>query len=181
MDEENLLRVVQALETEGIEAWIDGGWGVDALLGHRVREHDDLDLVVELRHADRVIDVLRALGYELAAGAPPKSFVHVDAIGRQVDVHPVTFAAEGGGVYETEEGTWTYPAGGFRGVGRVAGRTVRCLTAEVQVLVHSGYELSEKDYLELCLLREWFGVDVPGDLLDDVLAAGARLRGKGGV
>jgi hypothetical protein len=40
----------------------------------------------------------------------------------------------------------------------VNGRPVRCLSPEVQVLVHAGYELTEKDYRELELLRERFGV-----------------------
>ena len=49
---------------------------------------------------------------------------------------------------------------------------MRCLSPEVQVLVHAGYELTEKDYRELFLLRERFGVEPPEDLLERVLAAG---------
>jgi hypothetical protein len=56
---------------------------------------------------------------------------------------------------------WTYPAEGFAGRGRVAGQQVRCLTPEVQVLVHDGYELGEKDYRELRQLHDRFGVDLP--------------------
>jgi hypothetical protein len=41
----------------------------------------------------------------------------------------------------------------------------------VQVLVHTGYELTEKDYRELYLLRERFGVEPPDDVLERVLAA----------
>jgi lincosamide nucleotidyltransferase A/C/D/E len=145
---------------------------VDALLGHETREHDDLDLVAELRDSDRIIELLHGLGYDLVSGGPPKSFAMVDRLGRQVDVHPVTFDAEGGGVYEMEEGRqWVYPADGFSGRGSVAGRPVRCLSAEVQVLVHAGYELTEKDYRELYLLRERFGVDLPGDLLEHVASS----------
>jgi lincosamide nucleotidyltransferase A/C/D/E len=174
MDAQSLLRIVDRLERDGIHVWLDGGWGVDALLGRGTREHDDLDLVAELRHAERIPELLGDLGYELIAGGAPKSFVLVDEVGRQVDVHPVTFDADGGGVYEMDgDRTWTYPAVGFSGRGIVDGRTVRCLSPEVQVLVHAGYELGEKDYLELYLLRERFGVELPEHLLDDVLAAGA--------
>ena len=118
------------------------------------------DLVVELDRASRVIELLDARGYSLVTGAPPKSFVMVDARGCQVDIHPVAFNAEGGGVYQMEDGTeWVYPSEGFTGRGSVDDGRVRCLSPEVQVLVHAGYELTQKDYRELYLLRERFGVE----------------------
>ena len=52
------------------------------------------------------------------------------------------------------------------GTGSVAGRPVRCLTPEVQVLVHAGYELTDKDFRELHLLRERFGVELPEHLAE---------------
>jgi lincosamide nucleotidyltransferase A/C/D/E len=171
MDAGALLQVVDRLEELGIEVWLDGGWGVDALLGRETRQHDDLDLVAELRYSDRIVELLQGLGYDVVAGAAPKSFVLVDREGRQVDVHPVTFDAEGGGVYQDGSGEWVYPAQGFSGRGSVDGKPVRCLSPEVQVLVHAGYELTEKDYRELYLLRERFGVEPPEDPLERVLAA----------
>lgn len=39
------------------------------------------------------------------------------------------------------------------------------------MLVHAGYELTEKDYRELYLLHERFGVELPVDLVERVLAA----------
>jgi lincosamide nucleotidyltransferase A/C/D/E len=172
MDAASLVAVVARLEEHGIDVWIDGGWGVDALLGRETREHDDLDVIVELSHSDLVVRLLSDLGYELVAGRPPMSFVLVDGRGRQVDVHPVTIDRDGGGVYCMEEGDWVYPAQGFSGRGTVDGRAVRCLSPEVQVLVHAGYELSDKDYLELHLLRERYGVTIPDALVDRVDAVG---------
>lgn len=179
MDALSLLRVVDRLEERKIDVWLDGGWGVDALLGREIREHDDLDLVAELRYSDRIIDLLQGLGYELVAGAPPKSFVLVDRRGRQVDVHPVTFDAEGGGVYQMDDGhEWVYPVEGFSGRGSVAGRPVRCLSPDVQVLVHAGYELAKKDYRELYLLRERFGVELPEDVLEHAMATRSYEPGR---
>lgn len=37
--------VLDRLEDAKIEAWLEGGWGVDALLGKQTRTHDDLDLI----------------------------------------------------------------------------------------------------------------------------------------
>ena len=175
MDAAGVLEVVGALEEPGLDVWLDGGWGVDALLGQETRPHDDLDLVAELRFSQLIVELLGGLGYELVAGGAPRSFVLVDPSGRQVDVHPVTFDADGGGVYEMDDGReWVYPAAGFAGRGSVSGRPVRCLSPEVQVLVHAGYELTEKDYLELCLLRDRFGVELPEHLLERVLEARSR-------
>jgi len=176
MEAGELVRLVGLFEVEGLRVWLDGGWGVDALLERQTRDHDDLDLVSELADSERVIALLEAAGYELVDGAPPLSFVLVDADGRQVDVHPVVFGeARGGGVYRMKgDREWVYPAAGFEGHGRVGGRPVRCLTPEVQVLVHDGYELGEKDYRELCLLHERFGVRLPESVADRALATRDR-------
>jgi lincosamide nucleotidyltransferase A/C/D/E len=159
----DVLEILDRLDAAGVHWWIDGGWGVDALLEEQTREHDDLDLVAHLADAQRIVRLLDDEGYEVVAGGAPKSFVAVTADGRQVDVHPVTFDHErGGGVYLMDDGQeWVYPAAGFDGRGKVAGRVVRCLTPEVQVLVHDGYELGEKDFRELRFLHERFGVELP--------------------
>lgn len=150
---------------------------MDALLARQTRLHDDLDLVAELRDSERIVELLRGLGYQPVAGGAPKSFVLVDPLGRQVDVHPVTFDSEGGGVYQMDDDrTWVYPAEGFGGRGSVSSRPVRCLSSEVQVLVHDGYELTEKDYRELYLLHERFGVDLPETVRDLALSAGKHSR-----
>lgn len=163
MEAEEVVRLVDLFDAAGVEVWIDGGWGVDALLEEQTRAHDDLDLVAQLADSQVIVRVLEAAGYEVVAGGAPTSFVAVTGDGRQVDVHPVTVDDErGGGVYLMDDGRdWVYPAAGFSGTGRVGGRPVRCLTPEVQVLVHDGYELEEKDYRELELLHRRFGVKVP--------------------
>ena len=45
---DDVLRVIAALQAGNLRVWLDGGWGVDALLGEITRPHDDVDLVVEL-------------------------------------------------------------------------------------------------------------------------------------
>lgn len=172
------MRLLDLFAAAAVETWVDGGWGVDALLCEQTREHDDLDVVIELAHAGRSETELSNAGYRRAAGEAPKSFVLVDARGRQVDVHPVVFAERrGGGVYLMEDDReWVYPSAGFAGRGRIGGREVRCLTPEVQVVVHDGYELGEKDYRELLLLHERFGVALPVKYAERALALGAAGR-----
>lgn len=38
MDTQSLLAVVDLLEADGIDVWLDGGWGVDALLERQTRD-----------------------------------------------------------------------------------------------------------------------------------------------
>jgi lincosamide nucleotidyltransferase A/C/D/E len=157
-----VVRLLDAFEAAKVKAWLDGGWGVDALLGEQQRPHDDLDLVVELKDVATVEDVLRRAGYTDKDREAPLSFMVVDSEGRQVDIHPVVFDDDGNGLYQMDNRkTWTYPADGFCGVGRVGGKDVRCLSPRVQMLVHSGYELSKKDHDEIRALHDRFGVDPP--------------------
>jgi lincosamide nucleotidyltransferase A/C/D/E len=168
-----VVRLLDLVQSAGVTVWLDGGWGVDALLEQQTREHDDLDLVVELAAVPRLTETLVGAGYGQVAGEAPRSFVLVDPQGRQVDVHPVVFDdARGGGVYQMDDGReWVYPASGFTGRGRVAGRRLRCLSAEEQVRVHDGYELTDKDYRELYLLHKRFAVELPPKYAERALAA----------
>jgi lincosamide nucleotidyltransferase A/C/D/E len=172
MEASEVVRLLNRLEAARVAVWLDGGWGVDALLERQARVHDDLDLVVELADVPQVTAAFEGAGYEVVAGAAPRSFVAVDPAGRQVDVHPVVFDdARGGGVYQMDDGgEWVYPSAGFAGRGSVAGRPVRCLSADVQVLVHDGYELTDKDYRELYLLYERFSVELPPKYAERALA-----------
>ena len=92
----------------------------------------------------------------------PARLVLVDGGGRQVDLHPVVFDRHGNGWQELGAGAWgEYPAEGLCGVGVVAGRSVRCLTPQLQVRHHLGYPLGATDRHDLGLLAERFGVAVP--------------------
>ena len=73
---------------------------------------------------------------------------------------------DGNGVYRMQNGEdWIYPAEGFNGRGIVAGMKVRCLPPAIQVLCHAyGYILTEKDFRDMELLQERFGVELPSQL-----------------
>jgi lincosamide nucleotidyltransferase A/C/D/E len=158
----DVLRVLRALEDQGVTVWLsDGGWGVDALLGKQTRPHNDLDVIVSLDHVPTLRDVLAAQGFRLTEGQPPLCFVLADDHGHMVDVHPVAFDDQGDGHYTMAgDQIWVYPAAGFAGTGVVDGRPVRCLTAEVQVLCHAGYQLREVDFHDMQALHRRFGVQL---------------------
>jgi lincosamide nucleotidyltransferase A/C/D/E len=164
----DVLEVLDALDEAGIDSWLDGGWGVDALLGEQTRTHQDIDMVVELRNVAALRSVLAGHGFELIEGVPESNFVLRDGRGREVDVHPVRFDDAGNGVYRMEEGgDWIYAAAGFRGRGTIAGREVKCLTPEMQMLGHAGgYTPAETDFHDMRLLHERFGTPLQGPYVE---------------
>ncbi len=128
MHARDVLEVVQRLRAAGVRVWLDGGWGVDALIGHQTREHDDLDLVIPLPDGDAARRTLTALGFELLEDEPTLCFVARDADDRRVDVHTVAFDDEGGALQRQEDGSfWRYPSESFSGRGRVDGNELACL------------------------------------------------------
>jgi lincosamide nucleotidyltransferase A/C/D/E len=163
--------VLDCLDRAHIDAWLDGGWGVDALLGRQTRSHNDLDLLVRTVDVARIQESLGNLGFRRVEGGSDFNFVLRDAQGHEVDVHAVRFDDDGLGIYRMENGVdWMFPAGGFDGRGSVGGRDVECLTAHVQMLTHSqGYEPSETDFHDMRLLNAHFGTPLlpPFDRVDE--------------
>lgn len=162
MRAQDVLEAVSRLEAAGIATWLDGGWGVDALLGSETRPHDDLDIVVAVAQLDNARDALRALGYVLAVDELPTRCVLRDPADRRIDVHPVTIGPTGEGRQRLPDGTdGIYPAEGFGGQGIVGGEPVRCITADVQIRHHLGYEPDDDDRYDVRLLCERFGLELP--------------------
>ncbi len=157
-----VLEALDALEREGLACWIDGGWGVDALLGRQTRDHDDLDVVVRLDQVDRVYQALAPLGFALSEDHLPTRAVRAGR-GTQIDLPPVEFEACGDAWQRgagAKGGDALYPADGFA-MGTIEGRTAPCLSAALQVRHHSGYEPTDKDRVDMGLLCEAFGLEWP--------------------
>jgi lincosamide nucleotidyltransferase A/C/D/E len=162
MSAQDVLQILGVLRRAGVSVWLDGGWGVDALVGAQTREHDDLDCVIALGEARAAQTALATFEFVTTEDELPTRFVMRDADDRRVDFHTVTFDDKGGGVQQLQEGTsWRYPPHGFLATGRIAGQPVPCLTADVQALAHVGYEPDEKDDHDMQLLAENFGIELP--------------------
>lgn len=159
----DVLENASRLEAAGVGFWIDGGWGVDALLGRQTREHDDLDLVIDIAQSDSAKRGLSAGGFSLGEDEFPTRFVMADMSGRKIDFHPVTFQDDGSGIQQLQQSGsfYRYPSEGFGATGRLGGRRLRCISAKVQMECHLGYEPDEKDVHDVKLLHRELGVPLP--------------------
>ena len=163
-------RIVAQLEAAGLVVWLDGGWGVDALLGRQTRPHRDLDLVIARDDLAAAQQTLAAAGFShdpTAVPGLPARLVLVDGDGHQVDLHPVIFDRHGNGWQDLGADAWgDYPAEGLTATGVIAGRSVRCKTPTLEVRHRLGYPLSPTDRHDLALLASRFGVAVPPSVAD---------------
>ena len=166
MTADALVEILEWIRDAGIDVWLDGGWGVDALLETQSRPHKDVDLIVALPDVEPLTRLLKDRGYCLKEGGRAENFVLADGAGREIDIHVVEFDAQGNGLYRMENGeVWVFPADGFTGRGHVQDVEVRCLTPEVTVTCHaSGYTPKEKDFADMELLERRFGVVLPPNL-----------------
>ncbi|MDP2669540.1 MAG: hypothetical protein Q8O99_00575 [bacterium] len=58
MTSKDVIGFYSQLENLGIKIWIDGGRGVDALLGKQTRPHGDLDIALQQKDVPEVSEVL---------------------------------------------------------------------------------------------------------------------------
>jgi lincosamide nucleotidyltransferase A/C/D/E len=151
------------MEALGVEVWLDGGWGVDALLGEQTRQHGDMDIVVRESDLGRLLDFLKEQGFrELARDdSRPWNFALGDASCREIDLHVIVLDSEGNGIYGPPDHGEMYPAEALQGRGHVAGLPVRCISPEFQIASHRGYEFDETDVGDVCALADKFGLDIP--------------------
>jgi lincosamide nucleotidyltransferase A/C/D/E len=153
--------LMSAMEEAGVQAWVAGGWGVDALLGEQTRPHQDLDLVFDADDDGerRALETLSTLGFQVMGREPVRThwwserIAMSDSSGHVVDLHPVSKRAFREAV-EAEMGTDPSADGPFV-TGRIASRPVDCLSAQVQLRLHEGYaDASEPDRADVALLRD---------------------------
>lgn len=168
---EDAIDIYQRLLANDIQAWLTGGWGIDALLQEQTRPHKDLDILVLVDDVVRMRDLLGREGYGLkelwsenawtadSEGREiPTAFVLHDPEGREVDAHAMTLDEQGNGIPAWADEGLILSREDLEGKGCIASVPVRCLSAEMQVRAHTGYDLPPEQLQDLALLRERLGV-----------------------
>lgn len=158
MTANDVLEFVQLLNQNHIEVHIDGGWGVDALLGRQTRSHADLDIAVQHKDAAQIRALLEARGYTEVPrdDSWECNFVMGDDAGNEIDIHSYTFDSAGNHIFGVK-----YPFDSLTGTGSISGYPVKCISPEWMVKFHTGYKLDENDYHDVKALCERFGIEIP--------------------
>ena len=156
-----VLRLLDEVSASGVQAWVAGGWGIDALAGRQTRRHHDLDLVISdaPEEYQKVAEALTREGFrpdapEFNAGLPMpwRCAWHHDE-GHTVEILPVAlrkppFSAVPGNELACGDGT-------AFAHGTIGGRPVPCLSASLQLALHGGYPLRDIDEHDTDVLREY--------------------------
>jgi lincosamide nucleotidyltransferase A/C/D/E len=171
VDAQDAIEICQNLAAHGIPVWLTGGWGIDALLGEQTRPHKDLDLIMRVDDVARMKDLLGQAGYVLKElwsenswvvdsrdNKVPTAFVLQDPAGRQVDAHAMRFDEEGTGIPAWAAEDIVFKREDLTGEGLIAGIAVRCISGEMQLVCHRGYDLPDEQLRDLALLSERLGV-----------------------
>jgi lincosamide nucleotidyltransferase A/C/D/E len=152
-----VLTLLDLVEAAGIQAWVAGGWGVDALAGRQTRQHYDLDLLIgdEPGEYEKVTAVLAREGFRKAEtecnpGLPmPWRHAWRHDQGHSVEVLPVVL----------RDPPFSWPATAAEAdpepftVGSIDGRPVPCLSAALQLTLHTGYPPRPVDQTDTGVLR----------------------------
>ncbi|MER7666416.1 amino acid transporter [Streptomyces sp. NPDC096193] len=159
MTADDVLSILAVLRKVDVDIWIGGGWGIDALVGKQTRPHRDLDLMHRKSQEPAAVTALADAGFVETLDWRPVRFVVTDPQGREIDLHPLDFAADGSAVQAspTPEQPFVYPASSFV-TGTILGSTVPCLSPQQQVFFHQGYEPADHDRHDMALLRQAFGI-----------------------
>ena len=167
MSAADVIDILDALSARGISVSIAGGWAVDALLGRQTRDHGDLDLAIDAEVVDDAIGVLAACGLREVVDQRPAR-VELSDGRRTVDLHPVAWGADGIGRQEGLRGeVYEYPLGSTDATGAIEERDVQCLTPELLVRFHEGYEPRDVDRKDMSALAARFGVQLPAAYRDE--------------
>lgn len=147
-----VLAVLDAVCSVGCRYWLEGGWGVDALVGRQTRCHRDVDLDFDAGYEAAVLDALTGMGYGIETDWRPNR-VELAATGRgYVDLHPLVIDPDGSARQAALDGGWyEFPQSWFT-TGTLDGRTIPCVSLEAQRLFHAGYELRQVDRHDLAEL-----------------------------
>ena len=188
MTAEDVVELYSGLLTRSVQLWLDGGWGIDALLERQTRPHKDFDAIVAFEDLPALTRFLSGCGFALKliwpenrwapCPEPPAlirrqdpaveaatAFVLEDELGRELDFHVVHFDEHGRGM-PAWNSDFVFPPEAFAGLGTVGSSRVRCLSAETQMRTHTSYVLKERDMHDLRLLHDRFGIDYPDEVAD---------------
>ncbi|MFY9579177.1 MAG: hypothetical protein WAQ33_07610, partial [Gaiellaceae bacterium] len=157
----DVLEILDRLDAADVEWWIDGGWGVDVLLGRKTRPHNDLDFAVRAEDIGRLRTVLPEFRH-VYEDQWPSAYVLRDARGRELDFHPLELDADGNGWQPQVGGSRAlWPRDALESTGTIGGREVRCTSPQFQIEAHLYEGHDDVDWAAIVALAERFELAIP--------------------
>ena len=148
-----VVRIVAWLDAHGVVHQINGGWGVDGLVGRQTRPHQDLDVFVDEEHEGAFLAWLTSRGYRVTEDWRPVRVELTSPQGR-VDVHPMRVDEAGNGVQQGLGDEVYVHAAEHRVIGRIDGQEVVVASAERARELRTGYPPRAVDLHDLALLDD---------------------------
>jgi lincosamide nucleotidyltransferase A/C/D/E len=165
--QENLLAILELLDSLKMRYWIDGGWGVDILCGKQNREHRDVDIDFDAAFTETLLDRLQQAGYEITTDwRPCRIELYHPQMGCYIDIHPLIIAEDGSARQAAPDGGWYEFEADYFGRAPFGNRIVTCISAKAQKLFHTGYELREQDEIDMRNLNAATMEQVPGNAIE---------------
>ena len=181
---EDAIQIYHSLSAAGIQVWLTGGWGIDALLQKQTRPHKDLDILMEVDDAVPMRNLLRQAGYSLKGlwsenvwvldtqGTEiPTAFVLQDSEGSKVDAHATWLDGSGRATPAWASEGLIFSREDLAGEGTISGFAVRCISPQTQLRCHMSYDLPPEQVRDVELLRAQFGVESPQEQPNEAQAA----------
>jgi lincosamide nucleotidyltransferase A/C/D/E len=152
VDAAEAARIAAWLEARGTVYQVNGGWAVDALVGHQTRPHGDLDVFLDETAMADAVAWLERDGYRVAEDWRPVR-VELRHAERAVDLHPMRIEPNGDGVQPLLDGGSIVHPARSRTDGEIAGQRVIVADAERLLALRDGYAPRPVDVHDLRLLR----------------------------
>jgi lincosamide nucleotidyltransferase A/C/D/E len=141
--------VLDALQQAGCRYWLEGGWGIDALIGRQTRAHRDIDVDIDAQREAAALSALEVLGYVIETDWRPNRVELVAPRRGWVDVHRLLINSDGSAHQPALGGGYHHFPKSYFVTGSLEGAPVPCVSVAAQRRFHSGYELSEADLHDL--------------------------------
>lgn len=163
MQLEPVITLCRSFEDANLSFWVDGGWGIDALLGEQTRPHSDLDLAVQLDDLPAFERTLELQGFARVDrhGDPYWNWVLRRTCGRSVDLHGFVLDQQGNGILGDPANGEMYPAGAFNGNGTLGDIKVQCIAAQFVLDFRNGFDPRAVDHHDVAALCHRFDLALP--------------------
>lgn len=160
---ESFLMVLDILEKLNIRYWVEGGWGIDVLIGKQTREHRDIDIDFDADFEALLMDRLLQIGYRITSDCRPSRVELLHPEHGYIDIHPFVIEESGNMKQANPQGGWFDLEAGWFSQSVFEGRLIPCVSFEGQPIFHSGYDLREVDKADLNELNMAFSKVTEGN------------------